>query len=183
MSLRNQLMASATALIAAFNPISNAQAMDVDARINYSGPFLKQIDAAEGGDGLASLAAAGIALKFEEASKGDLSKPKTVQDSRGGYASIAVVGKGQIVGCMARRNDNVVSNGFAKFAIDTRTGAVEVNKIDSDCKEVIRAAIKAMTAPTSVGESSSDGRVTPAAAPAVTSPQSLAPSGPSVAAR
>lgn len=182
MSLRNQLMASATALLAAFNPISNAQAMDVDARINYRGPFLNEI-VAVAKDEIATGAASGIALKFEEASKGDLSKPKTVQDSRGGYASIAVVSKEQIVGCMARRNDNVVSNGFAKFAIDTRTGAVEVNKIDSDCKEVIRAAIKAMTAPTSVGESSSDGRVKPAAAPAVTSPQSLAPSGPSVAAR
>jgi hypothetical protein len=185
MSLRNQLMASATALLAAFNPISTAQAMDVDARINYRGPFFKQIDAAEGGDGLASVAASGIALKFEEASQGDLSKPKIVQDSRGGYASVAVVGKDQIIGCMARRNDNVVSNGFAKFAINTRTGAVEVNKIDSDCKSVIQAGMKAMTAPTSVGESSSDGRITPAAAPApITGPRSEAPlSGPTLAAR
>lgn len=158
MSLRNQLMASASALLAAFNPISTAQAMDTYASINYTGPFLKGIDAAEGGDGLASVAAAGLMLKFEEAHQGDLSKPKIVQDSRGGYASVAVVGKEQIVGCMARRKDDVVSNGFAKFAIDTRTGAVEVSKIDIDCKSVIQAAMKSMTAPASVGDSSSDGR-------------------------
>lgn len=158
MSLRNQLTASATALLAAFNPIGSAQAMDVDARINYSGPFYKQIVSAAD-DQLASGAASGIALKFEEAHQGDLSKPKIVQDSRGGYASVAVVGKDQIIGCTARRNDNVVSNGFARFAINTRTGAVEVSKIDSDCKTVIQAGMKAMTAPTSVGESSSDGRI------------------------
>lgn len=158
MSLRNQLMASATALLAAFNPISTAQAMDVDARINYSGPFFNGI-VAVAKDEIATGAASGIALKFEEASQGDLSKPKIVQDSRGGYASVAVVGKEQIVGCMARRKDDVVSNGFAKFAIDTRTGAVEVSKIDIDCKSVIQVAMKSMTAPASVGDSSSDGRI------------------------
>lgn len=161
MSLRNQLMASATALLAAFNPISNGQAMDIDASINYRGPFFKGIDAAEGGDGLASMAAAGIALKFEEASRNNPTKPEIVQDARGKYWFGAVVGDKQIAGCGAHLTEDgkAVGPAFVKFAINTQTGAVEVSKIDGDCKTVIQAARKAMTAPASVGDSSSDGRI------------------------
>lgn len=179
MSLRNLMATASATLLMAFNPISTAQAMDTKASIKYTGPFLDQI-VAIAGDELASGAASGIALKFEEASQSDLSKPKIVQDSRGGYASVAVVGKDQIIGCMARRNDKVVSNGFAQFAINTHTGAVEVNKIDSACKAVIEAGLKSMT--TTVGETSSGGRTQGASAP-TTGPRSEAPlSGPALAA-
>lgn len=43
MSVRNQLMASATALLSAFNPISNAQAMDDAATVAYRGPLLETL--------------------------------------------------------------------------------------------------------------------------------------------
>lgn len=155
MSLRNQLMASATALLAAFNPISNAQAMDDAATVGYRGPFFKQIVSAAD-DQLASGAASGIALKFEEAHQGDLSKPKIVQDARGKYWFGAVVGDKQIAGCGAHLTEDgkAVGPAFVKFAINTQTGAVEVSKIDGDCKTVIQAARKAMTAPTSASETS-----------------------------
>ncbi len=156
MSLRNQLMASATALLAAFNPISNAQAMDDVTTLKYTGPLLKQIDAAEGGDGLASVAAAGLVLKFEEASRNNPTKPEIVQDARGKYWFGAVVGDKQIAGCGAHLTEDgkAVGPAFVKFAINTQTGAVEVSKIDGDCKSVIQAAKKAMTAPTSASETS-----------------------------
>lgn len=159
MSLRNQLMASATALLAAFNPISNAQAMDDAATVAYRGPLLKQIDAAEGGDGLASVAAAGLMLKFEEASKGDLSKPKTVQDSRDKYWFGAAVGAEKIVVCGAtlKEDGSGIGPGFVRSEITTSNGAVKTEKINSDCRSVLKAAYDSMIK--SIGESSSDGRV------------------------
>lgn len=158
MSLRNQLMASATALLAAFNPISNAQAMDVDARINYSGPFLNGI-VAVAKDEIATGAASGIALKFEEASKGDLSRPKTVQDSRGKYWFGAAVGAEKIVVCGAtlKEDGSGIGPGFVRSEITTSNGAVKTEKINSDCRSVLKAAYDSMIK--SIGESSSDGRV------------------------
>lgn len=161
-----RLLGSAS-LVAAFSLIGPAQAMDDASAIRYTGPLLKQIDAAEGGDGLASVAAAGLMLKFEEASRNNPTKPEIVQDARGKYWFGAVVGDKQIAGCGAHLTEDrkTVGPAFVKFAINTQTGAVEVSKIDGDCKAIIKAARDAMTQKMPPqpsqreGESSSDGRI------------------------
>ena len=158
MSLRNQFMTSASALLAAFNPIGSAQAMDDAATVGYRGPFFKQI-ASAADDQLASGAASGIALKFEEAHQGDLSKPKIVQDARGKYWFGATVGTEKIVVCGAtiKEDGSGVGPGFVRSEITTSNGAVKTEKINSDCRSVLKAAYKSMLK--SAGESSSNGRL------------------------
>lgn len=182
MSLRNQLTASATALLAAFNPISSAQAMDIDARINYRGPLPIKL-AAAAGDDMMHAAAGGIMTEIEAKSGSELQAPAYVTYNGGAPAGqvagkwwfgamvppTAIAQTTNITGCVIGAGPGettFASKDLAKFTI-TPAGGVTVEPLAAGetCKGLLKAARDAMTQKMAtqpsqkVGESSSDGRI------------------------
>lgn len=179
MSLRNQLRASATALLAAFNPISSAQAMDIDARINYTAPLSKKL-AAAAGDIDISGAAGGIMTEIEAKSGSELQAPAYVTYNGGAPAGqvagkwwfgamvppTAIAQTTNITGCVIGAGPGettFASKDLAKFTITPAGGVtVEPFAAGESCKGLLKAARDAMTLKLAtppgqnVGESSAD---------------------------
>lgn len=180
MSLRNQLMASATALLAAFSPISPAQALDIDARINYSAPLSIKLAAAAGDDQMRG-AAGGIMTEMETAMKSGLTSVTTVlftgsedkKTVKGKWLLAAAVSPAEnapIFVCAAGAGPGQETynpnNTIAFLKIDSKGTVTEEAINGENCSVLIKKARSLLNADLAaksngrqVDESSSDGRL------------------------
>lgn len=198
-SYRKQLLAGVTSLVGAFSLISPAHALDIDARINYTAPLSKKLAAAAGDQDMSG-AAGGIMTEMEAKAKTELHTPAYVTYNGGAPAGqvagkwwfgvmvppMAIAQTTNITGCVIGAGPGETTftgKDLVKFTI-TPEGSVAVEPFAAGetCKGLLKAARDAMTQKMAtqpgqkIGESSSDGRIKPAAAPApITGPRSEAP--------